>query len=168
MYVKRLRFITLILIGTLLLTVNFTFAGSELQGIDSKGAYKMVKADPSNTFIVDVRTKAEYEFVGHPDLSNGVPNIPLSFYPTWEFNKDFVKKVEGRYTKDSTIITICRSGKRAQKAAQILLEAGFKNVLYMTDSFEGSKDKNGHRTVNGWKVNGLPYTYTLNDNLVYK
>lgn len=127
----------------------------------------MVMENPSNTFIIDVRTKAEYEFAGHPDLSNGIPNIPLYFYPTWELNKDFVKKTEERYNKDTKIITICRSDKRAKKAAKILLEAGFKNVLYMTDSFEGSKDENGHRTVNGWKVNGLPYTYTLNDNLVY-
>jgi rhodanese-related sulfurtransferase len=128
----------------------------------------MVMENSSNTFIVDVRTRAEYEFVGHPDLPNGSPNIPLYFYPTWASNKDFVKKIEERYRKDTVIITICRSGKRAKAAARILLEVGFKNVLYITDSFEGSMDGKGHRTVNGWKVNGLPYTYALKDDLVYK
>ncbi len=168
MNVIRSSFISLILIVTLLLTINFTFAGSELQGINSKEAYKMVMGNSSNTYIVDVRTKAEYEFVGHPDLPNGSPNIPLYFYPTWTLNKDFVKKVEERYRRDVVIITICRSGKRAEVAARLLLDAGFKNVLYVTDSFEGSKGKNGYRTVNGWKVNGLPYTYKLNDDLIYK
>jgi rhodanese-related sulfurtransferase len=164
----RSKFIFFMVMVTFLLTSNVTFAGSELHGINSKKAYNMVMENPSDTFIIDVRTQAEYEFVGHPDLPNGVPNIPLYFYPAWELNKDFVKKVKDRYTEDATLITICRSGSRAQKAAKILLEAGFKNVLFMTDSFEGSADKKGHRTVNGWKVNGLPFTYTLNDDLVYK
>jgi rhodanese-related sulfurtransferase len=128
----------------------------------------MVVKSPSNTFIIDVRTRAEYQFVGHPDLSNGAANIPLKFYPSWKTNIDFVKNVEARYKLDDTIITICRSGKRAKTAAKLLLDAGFMNVFYMTDSFEGSKDPKGHRTVNGWKVNGLPYTYELKDNLIYK
>ena len=149
------------IISTIFLFVFFslTYAGIELQGIDSMESYKMVMDTPSNTFIIDVRTKAEYEFVGHPDLPNGVPNIPYKFYPSWEINKNFVKTVEEHYKKDDTIIIMCRSGIRAKVAAKILIEAGFKNVFYMTDSFEGPKDKKGHRTVSGWKVNGLPYTY---------
>ncbi len=165
---SRLIHAILISLVALLLTVKLSFSRTEFQGINSKEAYKMVMTDPFNAFIIDVRTKAEYEFVGHPDLSNGVPNIPLYFYPTWTLNKSFVKKIEERYRKDTLIITICRSGKRAKSAAKILLEAGFKNVLYITDSFEGSMDEDGHRTVNGWKVDGLPYTYKLNDNLIYK
>ncbi len=165
---SRLMSAILISLMALLLTVKLSFSGAELKGINSKEAYKMVMGNSSNTFIVDVRTKAEYEFVGHPDLPNGAPNIPLYFYPSWSLNKDFVNKVEERYRKDNVIITICRSGKRAKAAARILLDAGFKNVLYIADSFEGSMDGNGHRTVNGWKVNGFPYTYKLNDNLIYK
>lgn len=165
---SRLMPAVFISLVALLLAVQLSFSRTELIGINSKEAYKMVMENSSNTFIVDVRTKAEYEFVGHPDLPNGSPDIPLYYYPTWALNKDFVKKVEERYSKDNVIITICRSGSRAKVAASILLDAGFKNVLYMTDSFEGSKDENGHRTVDGWKVNGLPYTYKLSDNLIYK
>lgn len=145
-----------------------SLAANEPEGIDSRNAYEIVLKSPSDTFIIDVRTRAEYQFVGYPDLPNGVPNIPLKFYPSWEINKDFVKNVEERYKKDDILITICRSGKRAKAAAMLLLEAGFKKVYYMTDSFEGPKDEKGHRTVSGWKVNGLPYTYKLLDNLVYK
>ena len=57
---------------------------------------------------------------------------------------------------------------KGKAAAELLLEAGFKEVYYMADSFEGPKDEKGHRAVSGWKVNGLPYTYKLVDNLVYK
>jgi rhodanese-related sulfurtransferase len=144
------------------------FAASQPREVDSKGSYNMVMESPSNRFIIDVRTRAEYEFVGHPDMPNGVPNIPVKFYPGWEVNKDFIKKVEERYKKDDTLVTMCRSGKRARFAATLLIEAGFKNVLYMGDSFEGPKDEKGHRTVGGWKVNGLPYTYRLDEDLIYK
>jgi len=161
---KRGLFFTL----AILLIQSVAFAGTGSVGIDSKESYKMVVESPKDTFIVDVRTKAEYEFVGHPDLSNGVRNIPLKFYPGWDTNTNFVKDVEERYSKDTTLRMLCRSGKRAKKAADMLLDAGFKKVLYMADSFEGSKDGNGHRTVNGWKVNGLPYTYKLDQKLRYR
>ena len=49
---------------------------------------------PPDTFMIDVRTRAEYLFVGHPDIPDGVPNIPLKFYPSRETNKYFVKDVE--------------------------------------------------------------------------
>lgn len=137
------------------------------QGVDSRAAYEMVLKDLDNTFVVDVRTRAEYEFVGHPDLPNGAPNIPIRFYPGWKANERFVDDVAARFNKDQILITMCRSGVRAKKAAQLLREAGFKKVYYMTDSFEGAKDAKGHRTVNGWKVNGLPYTYDLDARLVY-
>ncbi len=147
---------------------GFSSASTEPQGIDSKAAYKLVTENPSNAYILDVRTRAEYEFVGHPDLPNGVPNIPFKFYPEWEINKNFVQDVARRFSKDKTIITLCRSGKRAKVAAGRLHEAGYQNIYYMTDSFEGPKDSQGHRTVGGWKVNGLPYTYKLDERLVYQ
>lgn len=158
-----------VLVSVLLLLVgSLAFAEEVPKGVDSKEAYKMVMESQKDTFIVDVRTKAEYEFVGHPDMPNGVPNIPLRFYPKWDENVEFAKMVEKRYSKDTTLIMICRSGGRAEQAADKLLEAGFKKVYYMTDSFEGSKDDKGHRTVNGWKVKGLPYTHNIDSDLAYK
>tara|TARA_Y100000294_G_C8558415_1_gene338058 strand:- start:1515 stop:2018 length:504 start_codon:yes stop_codon:yes gene_type:complete len=151
-----------------ILFFSLAHAGVESQGIDSKESYKRVMDNLTNTFIIDVRTRAEYEFVGHPDMPNGVPNIPYKFYPTWEVNMNFVKKVEERYKKEDTIIIICRSGKRAKAAAKPLKDSGFQKVFHMTDSFEGPKDKKGHRTVGGWKVNDLPYTYKLENHLVYR
>ncbi len=144
------------------------------KGVDSRESFEMVMKSPEDTFIIDVRTRAEYEFVGHPDTANGVANIPYKFYPSWELNVDFVSKVAERYKPGDTLILICRSGKRAEDAARLLLGsgstsgAGFKAVYYMTDSFEGPKDARGLRTVSGWKVNGLPFTYEMRDDLVYR
>jgi rhodanese-related sulfurtransferase len=136
--------------------------------IDSNDAYKRVMASPDDTFIIDVRTRAEYEFVGHPDLPSGVPNIPLVFYDQWRQNENFVADVEERFSKETNLLIICRCGHRAETAAWLLLKAGFLNLFFITDSFEGTLDKDGHRTVNGWINNGLPYTYYLDSGLIYK
>ena len=152
----------------LLASSTLSFGAEGPLGVESKESYAMVMKSPADTFIIDVRTRAEYEFVGHPDLPNGVPNIPYKFYPSWELNIDFVAMVEERYKLDDKLIIICRRGVRAEAAAWLLLKAGFKSVFFMTDSFEGPKGKEGLRNVSGWKVNGLPYTYELRDELIYK
>ena len=156
-------------LGLILTTLSMTTSNeSGPRGIDSKEAYNMVTMSPSSTFVLDVRTAEEYTFVGHPDLPDGVPNIPLKFFPTWEPNSNFASEVAKRYKKEDKIITMCRSGGRAEIAAEVLTAAGFKNVLYMTDSFEGQEDAEGLRTVNGWKNNNLPYTYKVEDELRYR
>jgi rhodanese-related sulfurtransferase len=136
--------------------------------IDSNEAYKRVLASPTDTFILDVRTRAEYEFVGHPDMPNGVPNIPLVFYEDWRPNENFASDVGERFSKEMTLLIICRSGHRAETAAWLLLKEGYTKLFFITDSFEGILDENGHFTVNGWKNIGLPYTYHLDNGLIYK
>jgi len=157
----------LLIILVVLMTTN-AGAVSNPRGVDSIEAYNWVLSDPEGTFIVDVRTRAEYEFVGHPDTPNGVANIPYMFYEGWTPNKNFVTDVEAQFKKTDKLIMMCRSGQRAHHAARSLMDAGFKDVYYMTDSFEGPKDKNGYRTVSGWKVRKLPYTYKLEEDLIYK
>ncbi len=151
-----------------LLVFSGAAPAAEPKAVDSRAAYRMVLDDPARTHIVDVRTRPEYLFVGHPDLPNGVPNIPFRFYPDARLNSNFIRDVEGRFSKDEVIITMCRAGKRARLAARQLQAHGFKHVYYMSDSFEGPMDEKGHRTVGGWKVNGLPYTYRLEPDLVYR
>jgi len=165
----KIHILVLSLLTTLmvLMTIN-AGAAQNPRGVDSIEAQNWVLKDPKGVFIVDVRTRAEYEFVGHPDTKNGVANIPYMFYEGWTPNKNFVADVEARFKKTDRIILMCRSGQRAHHAARSLMAAGFEDVYYMTDSFEGPKDENGHRTVSGWKVRNLPYTYKLQDDLIYR
>lgn len=164
---RKISLLTLTLIITVLIMSEANGA-NEPRAIESKETYERVMASLEDTFILDVRTAAEYEFVGHPDLPNGVANIPYKFYPTWETNPNFLRDVEARYKKTDTIIVICRSGARALIVARMLIEAGFTDSLYMPDSFEGQTDNEGHRTLNGWKVDGLPYTYSIDPEFAYK
>jgi rhodanese-related sulfurtransferase len=66
---------------------------------------------------------------------------------------------------------MCRSGKRSAKGVNMLAAAGFTNAYSVVDSFEGDKAKEGEnkgkRTVNGWKNSGLPWTYSMDKDLMY-
>ncbi len=139
------------------------------EGIKSRAAYELLIENPEKVFLLDVRTVPEYELVGHPEIPGGAHNIPLVFYPDYRANKNFVSEVEERFDKETVrLAVICRSGVRAETAAAILTKAGFKDAVFITDSFEGETDRSGLRTVNGWKNEGLPYTYYLDERYVYR
>ena len=129
-----------------------------------------------DAFILDVRTPQEWNWVGHPgknnknegeDLDGNVLNVAIFVYHEGYskgdiliLNTQFVKDVKRLLNKDATIITMCRSGGRSKMAALALEAAGFTNVYNMLTGFEGDKDEYGYRTLNGWKVDGLPYNYS--------
>jgi len=53
---------------------------------------------------------------------------------------------------------ICRSGVRSNQAAIAAMESGYLNCFNVLEGFEGDKDSNGHRGVQGgWKAAGLPW-----------
>ena len=73
---------TMVLVAASLALAGFAYAPNKdhLGGnIEPAEAYKMIKKDPDHTFLVDCRTRAEYQFVGHPE---GAVNIPLRFLST--------------------------------------------------------------------------------------
>ena len=114
----------------------------------------------NGAYILDVRTDAEYIWVGHPNVEN-VLNISYKIEKKGSFitNPSFISDMDGIFgaSKDTMIITMCRSGKRSVAAALALEAAGYTNVYNMLDGFEGGgKDQYGYRTVNGWKNSGLP------------
>ena len=137
-------------------------------------ADSMVKNE--GAFILDVRTPQEWNWVGHPGQNNSgegdylegyVLNVAYEVYHEGYskgnvliVNTQFVKDVKRLLSEDAVIITMCRSGGRSVKAAEALEAAGFTKVYNMLTGFEGGKDESGYRTVNGWKVDGLPYNYS--------
>ena len=92
-------------------------------------------------------------------------------------NSDFADEVAARITekglsKQSRIILMCRSGTRSSKAADLLANLGYSNVYSIVDGYEGDKaksgNKKGQRVVNGWKNAGLPWSYKLTKDRMYK
>lgn len=86
----------------------------DISPLNLKDLLKMRK----DIMLLDVRQKKELKGeLGHLE---GITHIPIS-----ELSKK-LSDLDG--FKDKTIITICRSGSRAHTAAQILKQAGFKDV----------------------------------------
>jgi len=150
----------------ILLLPGWMLFGSEVSSVSPQTALDMIKHP--GTYLVDVRSIAEYCLIGHP--VNAV-SIPMTFWnekiQSFEPNGNFVKDIQGRFKTSDVLIFICRSGGRSLRAAQEALNAGFSSVYSVREGFEGEKDENGYRTVGGWKNRGLPYTYDINPELAY-
>jgi len=118
--------------------------------ISALEAYHMLVTQP-NTYLIDVRTRAEYQLIGHACYyKNGkmyhAYNIPVKFWSTKVgkhfkyakvLNKDFVKVVSKKFKKTDTLIIMCRSGDRSVEACDLLTKAGFKHVYNIKYGFEG-------------------------------
>ena len=123
--------------------------------------WEALKTDP-NAQLVDVRTDAEWNFVGVPDLAaigKQAILLPWQVYPTMQRNAGFEAQLqESGFTADHHIYFLCRSGVRSLAAAEAARAAGFPNVYNIADGFEGPPDRAGHRgETAGWKASGLPW-----------
>ena len=128
--------------------------------VNPKQAWKMLLDDP-DLILLDVRSRVEFDYVGHPI---GAVNVPLQEPPGWQTDAGFTEKVIerlGEASKDATVLTLCRSGKRSMVAALLLEEQGYKNTVNIAEGFEGDPDENQHRgKLNGWRYYKLPWEQT--------
>jgi len=151
----------------------------------AKQAYLYTSDNMDTTLFIDTRTPSELNYLGATTVMDA--HVPLVSMDTagWDDkkhrylraeNKNFVADIEARLkqkglTKDDTVILICRSGKRSSNAVNMLADAGFTRAYSVVDGYEGDKAKQGEnkgkRTVNGWKNSGLPWTYSLDRDLMY-
>ena len=157
------------------------------QYLSSQEAAKFMNQNASKALFLDVRTPAEVTFLGMPAQADAnVPYMKEPDFPVWdsvkgtfklELNPDFLPEVRRRLAAKGLktgdpIVLICRSGDRSASAANLLAEAGFKNVYSVVDGYEGDLAKNGpkagQRVVNGWKNAGLPWSYKLDKAKMYK
>lgn len=124
-------------------------------------AWTRLKADP-NARLVDVRTTAEWNFVGVPDLSpvsREVQLVEWQTYPSMGLNPDFVAQVSAAVPdKNAPLFFLCRSGARSRAAAIAMTQAGYTQAYNVAGGFEGDLDPERHRGKrNGWKAAGLPW-----------
>lgn len=123
-------------------------------------------ADNPNSVLIDVRTRAEWNFVGVPDLGPlGKQTVFVEWlgFPDSRPNADFVTELTERLgalgaARDAELLFICRSGARSQSAAQAMTRAGFTQCCNVAEGFEGPLDGDRHRGVrSGWKAQALPW-----------
>ncbi len=116
--------------------------------------------------LIDVRTSAEWTYVGHPDL--GTLDKPVVFaqwssFPEQTVDSHYADQLEHTLEnaglgKETTLFFLCRSGVRSLAAARVMAARGFTRCHNVTDGFEGPPDAGRHRgRTAGWKATGLPW-----------
>ena len=119
--------------------------------VSPEEAKKLV--DSGYTYL-DVRTVAEYT-ASHPQ---GAQNIPVMIQSTQGMtpNPDFLDVVAATYPKDAKLVVGCKAGGRSLRAAEMLVGAGYTNVIDQRAGFEGPRDAFGAVVEPGWAPQGLP------------
>ncbi len=133
--------------------------------ITSEEAWRILKEDP-DACLVDVRTRAEWTFVGIPDLSGvrrGPVLIEWQSFPDMAVDPAFGERLDALLEREGVppgapLLFLCRSGARSASAAALATARGHARAFNVADGFEGPPDGEGHRgTVAGWKASGLPW-----------
>jgi rhodanese-related sulfurtransferase len=132
-----------------------------IEDVAPRQVWEALMSNP-DAALVDVRTNAEWSFVGLPDLSQTGKQpvlIQWQVFPTMQPNAKFLEMLGQANVKPTDhVYFLCRSGARSMAAAVAAKEAGFKHVHNIKDGFEGPPDARGHRgAVAGWKADGLPW-----------
>jgi rhodanese-related sulfurtransferase len=116
--------------------------------------------------LIDVRTRAEWTYVGIPDLGAiGKRAILVEWqtFPDQTVDPRFVERLAGELKVlgaqlNDDLFFICRSGGRSLAAAKAMAEAGYRACHNVAGGFEGPLDDERHRgAVGGWKAAGLPW-----------
>jgi rhodanese-related sulfurtransferase len=120
----------------------------------------------AGSVLIDVRTIAEWAYVGLPDLSQiGKRPVLVEWqgFPDDRLNTAFVERVIEALNplganSETELFFICRSGSRSLKAAQAMAAAGYARCRNVAEGFEGPLDPERHRgRLAGWKAKGLPW-----------
>jgi rhodanese-related sulfurtransferase len=126
-----------------------------IENLNPQQAWDLLQQN-TDAVLVDVRTKVEHAFVGHP---LGAIHVAWKEAPDWQVNLTFVAEVEKLVPDKSTpILLLCLSGQRSLDAAKALEEAGYHQLINIIDGFEGPLDQHNHRgNLGGWRFNSLPW-----------
>jgi rhodanese-related sulfurtransferase len=137
-----------------------------IPAVSVEDTWTKLKSD-AGAVLVDVRTIAEWAYVGLPDLTAAGKQpvlVEWQGFPDNRLNTAFVERLTEALAqrgadRGTEIFFICRSGARSLKAAQAMAAAGYTRCRNVADGFEGPLDPNRHRgLLGGWKAKGLPWT----------
>lgn len=145
--------------------MSFGSGSGDVIDVDPAMVWLALSQEP-NAVLVDVRTIAEWSFVGLPDLSSlgKTPfKVEWQTFPSMTVNHGFVAELGSALSaagvdKDAPVYYLCRSGARSKAAALAMAQAGWSKGYNIAGGFEGGLDPASHRgSTNGWKAAGLPW-----------
>ena len=132
--------------------------------VSPQTAWKILN-EQKNAILIDVRTRAEWSYVGLPnldDVGRKPALIEWQVFPSMQMNPDFVASLSGAIAdKAAPLLFLCRSGVRSAAAAKAMTAAGYSTCFNISDGFEGPLDGDARRgSSGGWKAAGLPWRQT--------
>ena len=136
-----------------------------IEDVPVEEVWGRLKSDASSA-LIDVRTRAEWTFVGLPDLKQigkQILTVEWQTSPDNRIDAAFPERLAivldaAGAKKEVELFFVCRSGVRSRMAAEAMANAGYGRCRNVADGFEGPLDANRHRgQVAGWKSAGLPW-----------
>ena len=128
----------------------------EIKRIAPEEAKQLLDSNQGHVYL-DVRSTPEFD-AGHVPGAKNVPLLEPDPSGRMAPNPRFLEVVEKNFARDAKLITGCMKGGRSLKAAEVLQQAGFSNVVDMRGGFGGETDQFGRVTFPGWAPRGLPTT----------
>ena len=136
-----------------------------VDAVDVEATWNGLTSSPRSQ-LVDVRTRAEWTYVGIPDLGPlGKRTVLVEWqtFPDQAVDPRFAERLAGELKAlgvqlDDDLFFICRSGSRSLAAAKVMAEVGYRACHNVAGGFEGPLDDERHRgSAGGWKAAGLPW-----------
>lgn len=133
--------------------------------IDVASTWSALQGNPRSQ-LVDVRTRAEWTYVGIPDLGplgKRAVLVEWQTFPDQSVDPRFAERLANELQAlgvqaDDDLFFICRSDSRSLAAAELMASAGYRACHNVSEGFEGPLDDKRHRgTLSGWKAIGLPW-----------
>jgi rhodanese-related sulfurtransferase len=133
--------------------------------VDVEQVWMTLQSDPRSQ-LVDVRTRAEWTYVGIPDLAPAGKRpvlVEWQTFPDQAIDPRFADRLAGELKAlgvglGDDLFFICRSGSRSLAAAKAMAAIGYRACHNVACGFEGPLDDGRHRGASaGWKAAGLPW-----------
>ena len=140
-------------------------AGGYKADVGAEEAWTRLGND-AGSVLIDVRSRAEWSFVGAPDLSSIGKQVVFAAwqdFPAMQIDPDFARSLDAMLAeldvdRDADLFFLCRSGGRSAATAAVMTAAGHANCFNVAGGFEGGHDENGQRgKIAGWKAADLPW-----------
>jgi rhodanese-related sulfurtransferase len=145
--------------------LSLEYGDRSVDNVAVEAAWQALKSR-TRSQLIDVRTRAEWSYVGIPDLgslSKRAVLVEWQTFPDRTVDPRFVERLAGELKAlgvklDDDLFFICRSGGRSLAAAEAMAAMGYRACHNVAGGFEGPLDDERHRgTVGGWKAAGLPW-----------
>lgn len=142
-----------------------TQGGGYAGDVGARAAWDALAGDPAAA-LIDVRTRAEWTYVGVPvlaDIGKQVVLVEWDDFPSGQLVPDFVGRLKDELERrgigpEAPLYFICRSGNRSRHAAIAATAAGQGHCFNIEFGFEGRLGSDRHRgTAGSWKAEGLPW-----------